>query len=63
MRGFVAIENAKPTHNAAMTRLASVSLPSTNVRSQLSNVSASGTPMQMVTIAAPTNRRTRTVRV
>ena len=51
------VERARPTQRAAMTTLTSVSLPSLAVWSQVSNDSASGTPMQMTTIAAPKSRR------
>lgn len=53
--------NASPTQSAAITRLASVSLPSRSVSSHRSNASTSGAPTQTVRISAPVSRRTLTV--
>ena len=57
------VDRARPTQRAAITTLASVSLPSLAVWSQVSNDSTRGTPIQMTTIAAPTSRRMPTSRV
>src|SRR5438477_10100218 len=54
-------EKASPTQSAAITRLASVSLPSRSVSSHRSNASTSGAPMQTIRMSVPTSRQALTL--